>query len=47
MESDKEGKIKTALERIYFSTYAEVNSDEKWLNYLKELTKILKGDGDE
>jgi len=41
---DKEEKIKTALERIYFSTYAEVNSDEKWLNYLKELAKILKGE---
>lgn len=42
--SDKEYKIKDALEKIYFSTYAEVNSDEKWLKYLKELEKILKGE---
>lgn len=41
---DKEEKIKEALEKIYFSKYSEVNSDEKWLNYLKELTKILKGE---
>ena len=41
---DKKEKIKTALERIYFSTYTEVNSVEKWLNYLNELTKILKGE---
>ena len=42
--SDKEYRIKDALEKIYFSAYAEVNSDEKWLKYLKELEKILKGE---